>query len=128
MNSEIFESLLNGSDEVLTNSSFGIDSFGIGGGFIRQFLTRTGPWDTAGVDLISKPLFKLSGVHTLYGQNQDTGVWEDIPYLEYQLVLNVEGTNVYQTITADGRSGGFKQALEIKKGVETGVMEFVIHQ
>ena len=125
-NSEIHTSLINiSSDNVLDESSNGCD--GIGCDDIYNFINTTVFW-AGRIDTVIRPVLKITVIHRL---DEDGGVGDVFPYLEYQLAsttLDPPGANVYQTISSEGTSGSFKQALEIKKGLETGVLEFVIHQ
>lgn len=99
-------------------------------GSILQFLTNASgsTFDRTGDDRLHKPVLKLAVINSLLDQN--TG--NPIPYLEYQLISNINAaytpTDTSQTITAEGYSGEFKQILEVKQPQEGGLLEYVIQQ
>lgn len=98
-------------------------------GPILDFLNNSsaGYFPRAGVEVINKPVLKLSVIHAL---NEFAG--DTVPYLEYQITTNVgiggSAADLSQTITAEGFSGPFKQFLEVKLPQETGLLEYVIQQ
>ncbi len=140
INSEIYEALINTKNNVLA-----IDTSNNGEGgedinnsavqdFILNFLNNQSSWSIGSLlrptssKAIMKPILSFSVIHSL----DELGTSAPVPFLEYQLISNVAPgilpTNVVQTIIAEGNSGSFKQVLEVKKGQEGGLLEFVIQQ
>jgi hypothetical protein len=99
-------------------------------GPILDFLNNSssGYFPRAGLDVINKPIMKLSIIHALNEFPSGT-----VPYLEYQFTSDVSAlgsspADLTQTITSEGFSGPFKQVLEVKLPQETGLLEYVIQQ
>ena len=74
---------------------------------------------------IHKPILTFQVIGSLL--DSDDG---SIPYLEYQLEIDGDETNppadMYQTVVGEGYSQSFKQSVEAKKGLKTGILKFVI--
>jgi len=140
-NSEIYESQINGlegSGNVVVDSTsdIGIDLANNGNlDYVSNFLTNDsgGTYNIGGSfrptanDAINKPVLKLSVIHSLQAMAASTTT---IPYLEYQIITNstIEPTDTFQTITAEGFSGTFKQVLEVKNPQQSGILQYVIQQ
>lgn len=113
-------------------------------GFILNFLTKqvalgsfplnssncadTNIWTTQD---ITKPVLKLTIIHSLEDKNPPNPPNDTIPYLEYQILTentSAPPTDVMQTITAEGYSGSFKQVLQVNVPQESGLPAYVIQQ
>lgn len=138
LNTEIYESLINvrksNGNTVLTGTRGGEEiTANFQKGTIMNFLRNVAPWDIGGTvrpsadDTIYKPMLHLRIIHSLSEESTENV----IPFLEYQVLMNaatLPPTNTFQTITAEGYSGSFKQVLEVKQPQGAGSLEYVIQQ
>lgn len=75
---------------------------------------------------LEKPVLKFTVINSIKESPSST-----IPYLEYQIIMNINGTtptDSSQIVIAEGFSGSFKQVLQVQQEQASGLLEYVIQQ
>ena len=73
---------------------------------------------------IDEPYFKFTTIYPFYTDKDQT---IRIPYLEYQIITDKPIAGNLQIIDVSATVGGFRQSLQVKKPVQSSVLEFAVH-
>jgi len=73
---------------------------------------------------LDKPYFKFTTIYPFYA-DKDQKI--KIPYLEYQIITDKPIAGNLQIIDVNATVGGFRQSLQVKKSVQSSVLEFAVH-
>jgi len=72
---------------------------------------------------VDKPYLKFTTIYPFEDKDQKI----KIPYLEYQIITDKPIAGNLQIIDVNATVGGFRQSLQVKKPVQSSVLEFAVH-